>query len=112
MINFSALPSFNKNLKQLNKRFHNIKNDVTSLINTLKDNPKSGIFIKQNIYKIRLKNSDTRSGKSGGYRILYYYLDSNNEIIFFTIFSKTELENISNNDLDNLLKEYNNLQDN
>ena len=111
MINFSALPSFKKDLKQLSKKFRNVKSDVTKLMNVLKDNPTSGIFIKQDIYKIRLQNSDTKSGKSGGYRVLYYYLNDKNEIIFFTIFSKTELENISNNDLDNLLKEYSNLQE-
>jgi len=106
MISFSALPSFKKDLKQLNKRFRNVKNDITKLMNILKDNPTSGIFIKHDIYKIRLQNSDTKSGKSGGYRVLYYYLNSKNEIIFFTIFSKTDTENISSEDLDNLIIEY------
>jgi len=106
MISFSALPSFKKDLKQLSKRFRNVKSDVTDLMKTLKNNPESGVFIKQDIYKIRLKNSDTKSGKSGGYRVLYYYVNNKNEIIFFTIFSKTDIENISNDDLDNLIKEY------
>jgi mRNA-degrading endonuclease RelE of RelBE toxin-antitoxin system len=106
MINFTALPSFRKDLKKLNKRFHNIKSDITKLMNILKKNPTSGIFIKQDIYKIRLKNSDINSGKSGGYRVLYYYLNNDNKIIFFTIFSKTDTENISSDDLDNLIKEY------
>ncbi len=106
MINFSALPSFNKSLKQLSKRFHNIKNDMTDLMMTLQENPENGIFIKKEIYKIRLKNSDTKSGKSGGYRVLYYYLNCQDEIIFFSIFSKTDTENISDNDIDNLIKEY------
>lgn len=110
MINFSALPSFKKDLKQLNKRFRNVKSDITQLMNTLQGNPQSGIFIKKDIYKIRLKNSDINSGKSSRYRVLYYYLNSKNEIIFFTIFSKSDIENISNDDLDNLIKEYKSTQ--
>jgi mRNA-degrading endonuclease RelE of RelBE toxin-antitoxin system len=27
---------------------------------------------KYQIFKVRLKNSDTRKGKSGGYRVIYY----------------------------------------
>jgi len=109
MINFLALPSFKKDLKRLSKKFRNVKSDITKLMTTLQDDPTSGIFIKQNIYKIRLKNSDINSGKSGGYRVLYYYLNSKNEIIFFTIFSKVDTPNISDNDLDDLIKEYKSL---
>jgi len=43
---------------------------------------------------MRLANSSMPTGKSGGFRIIYY-LDSQNNIYLMSIYSKNELENIN-----------------
>jgi len=43
----------------------------------LEENPKSGIELSSDLYKIRLENSSSKVGKSGGFRVIYYYIDKN-----------------------------------
>ena len=68
-------------------------------------NPKElGISIGKNCYKYRLKNSDNQKGKSGGYRVIYFYI-SGDTITLISIYSKSELENIEDSDIIERLKE-------
>ena len=84
---------FDKNIKRLHKKFPKIKNDLVTLINKLKLNPKLGIELGNNIFKIRIPNSSIPIGKSGGFRVITYYF-KDNIIYLITIYSKTEIENI------------------
>ena len=52
-----------------------------------------GIHLGNNLYKIRVKNSDV-GGKSGGYRVIYYIKLPSNSIYLLTIYSKTQKESI------------------
>jgi mRNA-degrading endonuclease RelE of RelBE toxin-antitoxin system len=106
MINFDVLPRFEKEVKTRKKKYPNIKKDILNLSSTLSENPTKGILIKNNLYKIRIKNSDNNSGKSGGYRVIYYYINQDNYICYFSIFSKSKTENLTDIELDELFKEY------
>lgn len=99
-----SLDSFSKNVKKLYKKYINLLNDLKSLKNTLRNNPKVGVKLGNNCYKMRLANSSKQSGKSGGFRVIYYYLDEQNRIYLITIYSKTELENVSDNRLLEILR--------
>lgn len=103
-MNILNLSSFTKDVKKLHKKYKNIATDLKSLQNTLIDNPKAGIALGENLYKIRLANSSVPTGKSGGFRVIYYYLDNQNNIYLMTMYSKTELENISEERLVGILK--------
>ncbi len=72
-----TIPRFDKDVKKLKKRFPKIKNDLSQLIQQLKNNPIMGIALSDNIYKIRLQNSSISSGKSGGFRVITYYVSDN-----------------------------------
>ena len=98
------LNSFTKDVKHLYKKYKSIPKDLQSLQNTLLGNPKAGIALGNSLYKIRLANSSIPTGKSGGYRVIYYYLDNQNNIYLMTMYSKTELENISEEKLVDVLK--------
>lgn len=102
--NLVALPTFANKLKKLAKKYKKIKFDMQELKKELIANPKIGIALQYNCYKIRVANSSTPTGKSGGFRVVYYFVDSDNKVFLMTIYSKTQKENLSENELLELLK--------
>jgi len=98
-------PEFIKNLKNLKKKYQNIKNDISEVINNLEENPTIGTQLGNNTFKIRIKNSNNNKGKSGGYRMITYFLNENNELFLITIYSKSEKETILDNELKRLVEE-------
>lgn len=105
-LNIKTLSPFDKDVKRLFKRYKQLPNDLRSLREELLSNPKSGIELGHGCYKIRLANSSIPTGKSGGFRIIYYYIDSNNNLYLMSIYSKNELENIDDKTILNILREH------
>jgi len=99
-----VLPTFTSKVKKLAKKYKNIKSDLQELRKELSMNANAGIPIAYNCYKMRLANSSIPTGKSGGFRIVYYFVDANNRIYLMTIYSKTQKENLSDSELAELLK--------
>ena len=97
------LKTAQKDVKKLYRKYKNIKNDLLSLIEILESNPKRGIHLGKNFYKIRIKNSDNSKGKSGGYRVIYYLLNENNEVWILKVYSKSNIDNISDEYIFSLL---------
>lgn len=102
--NLVVLPTFSIKLKKLAKKYKKIKIDFQDLKQELILNPKSGIPLQHNCYKIRVSNSSIPTGKSGGFRVVYYFIDKSNNIFLMTIYSKTHKDNLSENELLELLK--------
>ncbi len=98
------MPIFGRKLKHYAKKNPNMKKDYQYLLDSLKKDPTNAIFIKNNSYKIRLKNSSSNRGKSSGYRIYYFYKDNKNTIILLYMYSKNEQSNLDENVLDELIK--------
>ena len=105
-LNIISLKSFTKDVKKLYKKYKNIADDLKKLELLLFENPTRGIELGNNCYKIRLPNSSIPTGKRGGFRVIYYCLNSNNFIYLMAIYSKTDLENISDKKIADILKEY------
>ena len=99
-----SLDTFVKDVKKLYKKYKTITKDLRELEDELQDYPQCGIFLGNNCYKVRLKNSSVPTGKSGGFRVVYYYLDGEKNLYLMAMYSKTELENISDNRLIEILK--------
>ena len=72
---------------------------------SLEDNSKQGIRLKEGLYKVRIKNSDNNRGKSAGYRIITY-TRIEDEIFLVDIYSKSEMENIADEAIDLIVKNY------
>jgi|SaaInlStandDraft_7_1057024.scaffolds.fasta_scaffold202707_2 mRNA-degrading endonuclease RelE of RelBE toxin-antitoxin system len=100
-------PFFQKNVKTLQKKHNSINKDVIELINELKKDPFIGTNLGNNRYKIRVKNSDSNKGKSGGYRVITY-IKVDDFILLVTIYSKSTQESIPNNEIDLIIKNYKN----
>lgn len=103
-----AIDEFQKDVKKLYKKYKHIKSDILELINNLEHNSDIGINLGENLYKIRVKNSDI-GGKSSGYRVIYYTKLPNNKIYLMTIYSKTQQETINISKLKSLLNKINSL---
>jgi len=70
----------------------------------LQENPTRGILLASSCYKIRLANASIPTGKSGGFRVIYYFIDEKENIYLMSIYSKTERENISAEEIKAILK--------
>ncbi len=105
-MSFSIKPvdGFKKDFKKLAKKYKKIEEDIRKVIFELKENPKAGVLIQHNCYKIRVANSSVPTGKSGGFRVIYYFIDEQNNLYLMNIYSKTQKESISENELLELLK--------
>jgi len=89
---------FKKDLKTLAKRYRSIRKDLQPFITELQAGETPGDQIQglqYTVFKVRLKNSDTKKGKSGGYRAIYY-LRTQTGITLITIYSKSDQVDISN----------------
>jgi mRNA-degrading endonuclease RelE of RelBE toxin-antitoxin system len=68
-------PEFKRNLRQLAKKYRHIRSDMQPVIDTLVAGELPGDQIPGigfPVYKVRIRNTDARRGKSGGYRMIYY----------------------------------------
>ena len=99
------LETAKKDVKKLIKKYKSLKKDLLQLIEVLEINPNKGIKLGRNFYKIRMKNSDTQRGKSGGYRVIYYLINENKEIWIVKIYSKSEIDNLPSEYIFSLIKE-------
>ncbi len=105
-MNLKLIPTseFSRSVKQLYKKYRLILEDLKNLEIELIENPKSGINLGNNCFKIRIPNSSIPTGKRGGFRVVYYYRDQNNKIYLLVIYSKTDIENISERRLLDILE--------
>jgi len=88
-----TIPRFDKDVKKLKKRFPKIKDDLTSLIDELSKNPNIGTHLENSMFKIRLQNSSIPTGKSGGFRVITYYVKD--EVLYLVaMYSKNDTDTI------------------
>jgi len=97
--------SFKRSAKKLSKHYKNLKKDLQSFLASLDDNPRQGSKLAHGLYKVRIKNSDNNKGKSAGYRVITYSVIED-EIFLVDIYAKSEMENISTEAIDLIVKKY------
>jgi mRNA-degrading endonuclease RelE of RelBE toxin-antitoxin system len=97
-------PEFSKLLKKLAKNYRKIYLDIERLKEELEKNPRVGTDLGNSCYKVRLANSSIPTGKSGGFRVITYYIDSKGVIRLLFIFSKKEQANISDKELQEIIQ--------
>ena len=96
---------FKKSFKKLLKKDKSLIDEYQKLLKNLEENPFLGTQIKDGRYKIRLKNNSNNKGKSGGYRVITYTKIANTILLVY-IYSKSEIENIIDKKLDEIIKNY------
>ena len=108
LIEIALTPRFQRDLRELAKRYRSIRSDIQPLINQLQAGEVPGdriAGIKYQVFKVRIKNSNIQKGKSGGYRVIYY-LKNAQGIILTTIYSKSDLTDVSNEIIEQAIAQY------
>lgn len=102
--NVKSIEVFEKQAKRLSKKYASLKNELLDLVQELKENPEQGTLIGRNCYKIRLAIASKNKGKSGGARVITNFVVTDNDVYLLSIYDKSEKENLTDKELDELLK--------
>jgi len=102
--NIVVTDGFKKHAKSIAKKHHSLKSDLDKLIGSLEENPIQGEPIGKDCYKVRMAITSKGKGKSGGSRVITCVKIVNQTAYLLTIYDKSDKENISDNELDELLR--------
>lgn len=103
-----TLPSFDKKIKKLAKKYKSLKSDLRELVKELIQNPSTGADLGNGLRKVRMAISDKGKGKSHGARVITYTTIVNVEegiITLLAIYDKAEQDTITEKEISLLLKE-------
>lgn len=100
MIEYSD--NFLKEAKKLSKKYKLLKTDLQQAVKEITSNEDLGVYLGCDLYKKRLKNSSIPTGKSGGFRLIIYK-QIEEKIILISIYSKTDRETLTNEELSELV---------
>lgn len=106
-MNVSYSDAFKQQVRRLSRKYRSIRSDVQPLINQLEAGETPGDQIQgigHTIYKVRVKNSGAKRGKSGGYRVIYY-LRTAESALLITVYSKTEQSDIEAGDIVEIIRQ-------
>lgn len=101
---------FENQLYRLSKKYCHIRADVEPIIAEIQQgnfvgDRLSGFGVDYSIYKVRAKNSNIQKGKSAGYRLIYW-VESETNVVLLMIYSKSEQEDITTNEINSILAEF------
>lgn len=96
----------------MRKKYRKIDEDLFDFVESLEGNKSIGSSRLENlghlhVYKARVKNTSNATGKSGGFRIIYYAQITKETFFLLTIYSKSQKTDISKKEILAILKEEN-----
>ena len=106
--NIETTPHFEKELKDLAKRYKSMKQDFGKFKDSLKEDPFQGVDLGGVLRKIRMAIDSKRKGKAGGARVITYttLVDENTgEVWLIEIYDKSEFSTIKTDVIKKMLKE-------
>ncbi len=95
---------FSRHLKQLARKYPSVKNDFAVLLDSLLINPEQGTALGKHCYKIRMKITSKRTGKSGGARVITYVRIIHHRIVLLDIYDKSDKDSLTDQELAALIK--------
>jgi hypothetical protein len=99
-----SIPPFDRQLKRLIKKYPSLRLEASDLFESLEQNPEEkGESIGNKCFKIRLSVASKGKGKSGGARVIIHIHYVETKVYLLAIYDKSELENISDREIKNLL---------
>jgi mRNA-degrading endonuclease RelE of RelBE toxin-antitoxin system len=105
-INFSS--RFRRDIKHLAKKYRHVNDDLRPLVTQLEQGLTPGDQVRgigYTVYKVRIPNSDVEKGKSGGYGVIFY-VQTDQAVVLATIYSKSERDDISDDELRRIIEDY------
>ena len=105
-VEIQLTPEFQRKFKALRKKYRKIRADLQPILEQLQ----AGVFLGHQIpginfqvMKVRVKNSESRKGKSGGYRLIYWVV-STESIILLDFYSKSDQSNIEVEEISKIIQ--------
>ncbi len=103
------LVEFERRAKALAKKYKSFERDYNLFLDDLETNPFGGEPLGHHTYKFRMAISSKGKGKRGGARVITYHLhqdqpDGDIHITLMTIYDKSEISNISDEYLRDLVR--------
>jgi mRNA-degrading endonuclease RelE of RelBE toxin-antitoxin system len=71
-VNVILTPNFEREAKKLIKKYRSLRRELLDFTAELEGEPRIGVQISENVYKVRLAVRSKGKGKSGGMRIITY----------------------------------------
>jgi len=102
--NIVPTDNFNREVKQLAKKYRSLKNDLQQLRIELGEKPTLGTHLGNNVYKIRMAITSKGKGESGGARVISFVYVRNEQVFLMSIYDKSGKEDISDNEIKVFLK--------
>lgn len=99
-----SIEVFERQAKKLTQKYPSLKSELLALVRELKENPDQGTAIGKSCYKIRLAIKSKGKGKSGGARVITNFVVSNDAVYLLSIYDKSDKENLTDKELDELLQ--------
>lgn len=96
--------NFLKEAKQLSKKYKLLSGDLKIGVGEIEEGD-FGVYLGFGLYKKRLKNSSIPTGKSGGFRLIVFKRVEDS-IVLLSIYSKTQKESLSDEELSEILKQF------
>ena len=98
--------SFERDAKKLLKKYASLRNELIKLGDELAENPTLGIPLGKDCYKIKIGIKSKGKGSRGCARVVTYVITENEEVILLTIYDKKEKSNLTSNELEEFLEDY------
>jgi len=95
MTKITFLPQFKKEFKRLSKKYQSLEADMKGLIKELEEKPDLGTPLGGNVFKIRWQVKSKGKGKSGGVRVITYYVAEDGKLYLLSIYDKSEQASIT-----------------
>lgn len=97
--------SFKRSLKLLTRRFPHVREDVCAAIDEILRHPTLGVVVpgSEGVRKLRIRSTDLKRGKSGGFRLLYIVLSNRELICPLLIYAKSDWGDVTRRELRALL---------
>ena len=107
--------NFKKDLKYYIKKkgYYKLANDIKELTEELEQGNLLGKAIDgislpegEDTYKVRVANTSAKVGTSNGFRLIYYAIKNDKEIYYLTLYSKKDVEDLTDAEIRQLIKAY------
>ena len=106
-VDVRALKRFRRDLKELTKKHHQVREDVEAFVERLRRGETPGDQIRRvgyTVYKARIASSNIQRGKSGGYRLIYY-VRTPSRIFLVTIYAKVQRSDVNPEEIRRIIDE-------
>ncbi|MCP9766153.1 type II toxin-antitoxin system RelE/ParE family toxin [Lacihabitans soyangensis] len=105
-MNYKIVPTkdFQKDFKELYKKYKSLKLDILNLAKLIRENPSLGTPLGKNFFKIRMAIGSKSGGKSGGARVITCVKILKETVFLVSIYDKSESDYIPDEELNRRLE--------